>query len=357
MLGVKHEVLYGDLNLTANDNEEVTPTQTTTTTTVRPSTTAAPRRSLSSHNNNGLSINRSIVEGSRLNAVNSARGGRRPPQRRPEIKPNVDRFEHHRPLVPVSNSISNGPVRAISREPVSSKPINSQPAVSRSPVSNPIAASILATYNHNNNLQPAGSLVPNARPIVPISNSIAIPSNSPINSLISNPISSSIPINHLAPANSFFPINNNLVNAGHPAPVSPAVSAVSAPVSSPVASPVASPVTANSVSPVSNHAISAPAAGNPNSITNNAITKPVQRGRQNAGILEYQLNARPERAHVRPRPERVHEAHSVANAGRAGSRASSRAARVTTEPPNEPNAGEDANLPNGGSGFGQRIRG
>lgn len=350
----------------ANDNEEITPTQTTTTTTARPSTTAAPRRSLSSHNNNGLSINRSVVESSRLNAVNSARGGRRPPQRRPgldAIKPNVDRFEHHRPLVPVSNSISNGPVRSISREPVSSKPIHSQPAVSRSPITNPIAASILATYNHNNNLQPGGSLVPNTRPIVPVSNSIAVPNNSPINSLISNPISSSIPINHLAPANSFFPINNNLVNSGHPVPISPptnpaASPAVVAAVSPPAAaiSPVSNP-TNGGASPV-NNAISGPAA-NPNSITNNAITKPVLRGRQNAGILEYQLNAasRPERPHVRPRPERVHETHNaVPYAGRAGSRASSRA-RVTIEPPNEPSAGEEASLPNGGSGFGQRIRG
>lgn len=306
--------------------------------------------------------------------MNSARGGRRPPQRRPgqdAIKPNVDRFEHHRPLVPVSNSINNGPVRSVSREPVSSKPINSQPAVSRQP--NPLAASILASYNHNNNLPSGGGLVPNARPIVPVSNSIAVPNSSPINSLISNPISSSIPINHLAPANSFFPINNNLVqNGGHLAPISPAANAAVSPAVN--VSPVNSPVPISGASPVNSPAIGSPAVGsaaiggpafgspagspnsaNPNSITNSAITKPVQRGRQSAGILEYQLNARPERAHVRPRPERVHEAHSAA--GRAGSRSSSRASRVTTEPSNEPAVAEEAGLPNAGSGFGQRIRG
>lgn len=241
---------------------------------------------------------------------------------------------------------------------MSSKPINSQPAVSRQPIVNPIAASILATYNHNNNLQPGGGLVPNAGPIVPVSNSIAVPNNSPINSLISNPISSSIPINHLAPANSFFPINNNLVqnggNSGHQVGISPAANAASPAVNA-IGSPVSSPVPTSGASPVSSPAGSANIP-NPNSIiTNSAITKPVQRGRQNAGILEYQLNAKPERSHVRPRPERVHEAHSAGV--RAGSRSSSRASRVTTEPSNEPVGGEEASLPNGGSGFGQRIRG
>lgn len=345
----QHEVLYGDLYNESDLTTPTTITTTSTTTTVIPKRSSLPQRSSSLNQNNNLSINRSIVESSRLGAVNNR--GRRPPQRRPvldNIKPNIDRFEHSRPIVPISNSINTNSVRSAVRS-------DSNNQLNRLTVSNPIAASILA----NNNIHQPNSI----NSIVPMSNSItAAPNNSPINSLISNPISSSIPINHLARANSFIPINNNLVNANS-INANPLNNLMANSLSNSVLNPNSN---SNSITnPISNsigtdHNLNSNPKSNPNSNPNsitNPITKPIVRDRQNSGILEF--NTKPERSHaVRPRPERIHE-HSVNNnnLGRGVSRTSSRSTRVTTEASIEPNSIEELNLPNGGSGFGQRIRG
>ena len=189
---------------------------------------------------------------------------------------------------------------------------------------------------------------------------------SPINSLISNPISSAIPINHLAPANSFRPINNNLVNNNNNAiPIGNSEPLNSNAISSSVVS-VSQPI--NSVNSNSVNVINSISNSNSiNSINNNlAITKPlpVARVRQNAGIVEF--NTRPDRTHAaRPRPERTHE-HAISNsqAGRAGSRSSSRASRITTESSvsnEQPNSIEESNSQadngSGFAGFGRRVRG
>jgi len=406
MLGVKHEVLYGDLY---NENETTTVTTTTTVT-----STAAPLRSLNNHSraplnsnlraslntnslngnslnsntraasraqlnqhiraNNNLSINRSIVETSRLqtSVTPSSRGGRRPPQRRPSLdnKPELDRFEHSRPIAPISNSISSPLIRReparrepIHREPISREPIPISAIINRQPL-NPLVGSPVAQPAVQpvvNTPTPITSLVPNSRPnLVPVSNSIAAPNNSPINSLVSNPISSSIPINHLARANSFIPINNNLVNQPNN---SPAISSDSSATPINNNSLIANnPLVNNSIQPVA--PISNSIAVDPitNSIPSNVINKPITRGRQSAsGILEYNTKPVERTSHaVRPRPERVQHNNSEHSVNRG--RQLSRVSRVT-EPSvsnhlssNEGNSIE-SNSPIGGSGFGQRIRG
>ena len=323
--------------------------------------------------NNNVAINRSIVESSRLQSGNSVvatsqRGGRRPPQRRPglDAKPElVDRFEHSRPISnSISNSINTGPVigrpiapisNSINTGPAINRQILTNPTINRQPINQPVAVSsspIVHTPPVNTPI-PITSLVPNSRPIVPVSNSLNAPNNSPINSLVSNPISSSIPINHLAPANSFIPINNNLVNSNHLTISSP-------PANGPVSNAINGDAANNGINNLTSAPVASPIANsitNPNSITSDAISKPIVRGRQNAGILEY--NTKPERSAARPRPERVHD-HNSLNHARTVSRSSSRASRITTEPSvsnNEANSIDELNAPGGGSGFGQRIRG
>lgn len=321
-------------------------------------------------NNNNLSINRSVVESSRLGPVNNR--GRRPPQRRPslEARPeHLDRFEHRRPIVPVSNSINTAPIREnlSHNRQITRIPVNSVPE------------------SNSNLAQPIGnSLTGSSRQIVPISNSIVQPNNSPINSLISNPISSSIPINHLAPANSFIPINNNLpfdkrsLNAYILSHNNLSTTVGSA---QPNNNPIVNPVVASSpiAKPIlnQNSHINAPISNsiaNTNSITNNlnsnAINKPVVRGRQSAGILEF--NTKPERVHAarpRPRPEHVHHPASEhtpsnsinsSNRGRViNSRSQSRATRTSTETSVAAVAKEvnsvDQNVSGGGSEWGQRL--